>query len=61
METFTSQQVSAHLGQAIDKAMAHPILVTRYNRRAVVILNADEYDRLVTAAEGPSQQEDEGS
>jgi PHD/YefM family antitoxin component YafN of YafNO toxin-antitoxin module len=59
METFSSVDLSTKLGRVIDIAMASPVLITRYRRPCVVILNATEYDRLT--ALDTATKEDKGS
>jgi PHD/YefM family antitoxin component YafN of YafNO toxin-antitoxin module len=50
------------MGTVIDRAMAHPVTITRYRRACVVMLNVEEYDRLVSRdTELTKLQEDKGS
>lgn len=65
MERFSAVDLNAKMGVVIDKAMAHPVMITRYRRDCVVILNVEEYERLTTAAAELAKlqqaQEDKGS
>ncbi len=45
-EEASSAQVQKNFGLYQDKALAHPVMVTKYGRPSVVILSAAEYDRL---------------
>ena len=46
METFRSSEVSRRFGFYCDKAMTHPIAVERDGAVRVVMLSAEEYERL---------------
>lgn len=42
----TAAEVGKNFGQFADKALVEPVVVTKYGRDHLVILSADEYERL---------------
>jgi prevent-host-death family protein len=47
METrITCQTAGRHFGEFSDKALVQPVVVTKHGRNHVVIIAADEYERL---------------
>lgn len=47
METrITCQAAGRHFGEFSDKALVQPVVVTKHGRNHVVIIAADEYERL---------------
>lgn len=65
MERFSAVDLNTKMGQVIDRAMAHPVVITRYRRDCVVMLNVEEFERLTAAAatlaDLQKRQEDKGS
>lgn len=50
----TAAEVSRNFGHWQDRAMQGPVTVTHHGRPRVVILSADEYERLAGAADRPT-------
>jgi prevent-host-death family protein len=46
MTSATATEVKARFGAFMEKARHEPVVVEKTHRRYVVIVNADEYDRL---------------
>ena len=46
MRTFTSADAKNHFGELIDKALAAPVAITKYDRRVVVVMAMEEFERL---------------
>jgi prevent-host-death family protein len=46
MQTTTSGEFHRKIGHYQDRALVEPIMVTRNGRQRVVLISADEYDRL---------------
>ena len=44
-------EARARLSEIMDFACQEPVILTRHGRRTVVMLSADEYDRLMEIAE----------
>lgn len=52
MRTISAKDAKYNFGRLIDLARAAPIAITKYDRPVVVVMAVEEYDRLVTIAEG---------
>ena len=46
MQTLSAKDAKYGFGRLIDLARAEPITVTKYGRPVVVVLSAEEYERL---------------
>ena len=46
MRKFTSADAKNHFGELIDAARAEPVAITKYDRTVVVMVAAEEYERL---------------
>ena len=46
MTTMTATEAKSRFGELVEKAQIEPIRVSKSGRDAVVILSAEEYDRL---------------
>jgi prevent-host-death family protein len=46
MRTFTSADAKNNFGELIDLARAAPVAITKYDRPVVVVMAAEEYERL---------------
>lgn len=46
MRTFTSSDAKNNFGELIDMARAAPVAITKYERPVVVVLAAEEFERL---------------
>lgn len=46
MPKTTAQQFQRHIGRFQDLAVREPVEITRHGRRHLVLLSADEYERL---------------
>jgi prevent-host-death family protein len=46
MRTFTSADAKNNFGELIDLARAAPVAITMYDRRVVVVMAAEEFERL---------------
>ena len=49
MRSITSADAKNNFGELIDLARAAPVTVTKYDRPVVVVMAAEEYQRLMTA------------
>lgn len=49
MRKFTSAHAKNHFGELIDAARAEPVAITKYDRTVVVILAAEEFERMKAA------------
>jgi prevent-host-death family protein len=47
MQTTTSAEFHRKIGYYQDRALVEPIMVTRNGRNRVVLISADEYQRLI--------------
>ena len=47
MRSITSADAKNNFGELIDLARAAPVTVTKYDRPVVVVMAAEEYERLV--------------
>lgn len=48
MRSITSADAKNNFGELIDLARAAPVMVTKYDRPVVVVMAAEEYERLTT-------------
>jgi prevent-host-death family protein len=46
MRTFSSADAKNHFGELVDAARIAPVAVTKYDKLFVVVMSADEYERL---------------
>jgi len=51
MRTFTSTDAKNNFGELIDMARAAPVAITKYERPVVVVMSAEEYERVMALAE----------
>ena len=51
MRIFSSADAKNHFGELVDAARIAPIAVTKYDKPFVVVMSADEYERVMTLAE----------
>ncbi len=49
MRKFTSADAKNHFGEMIDAARVAPVAVTKYDKPFVVVLSADEFERMKLA------------
>lgn len=49
MRKFTSAHAKNHFGELIDAARAEPVAITKYDRTVVVMVAAEEYERMKEA------------
>ncbi len=47
MRTFSSADAKNHFGELVDAARLAPVAVTKYDKLFVVVMSADEYERLM--------------
>ena len=47
MRSVTSADAKNNFGELIDLARAAPVMVTKYDRPVVVVMAAEEYEKLV--------------
>jgi prevent-host-death family protein len=52
MRSITSADAKNNFGKLIDLARAAPVMVTKYDRPVVVVMAAEEYERLTTLDAG---------
>lgn len=50
MRTFSSADAKNHFGELVDAARIAPVAVTKYDKPFVVVMSADEYERVMTLA-----------
>ena len=46
MRKFTSAHAKNHFGELIDAARAEPVAITKYDRTVVVMVAAEEFERM---------------
>ena len=46
MRTFSSADAKNHFGELVDAARIAPVAVTKYDKRFVVVMAVEEYERL---------------
>jgi len=46
MRTFSSADAKNHFGELVDAARIAPVAVTKYDKLFVVVMSAEEYERL---------------
>jgi prevent-host-death family protein len=46
MRKFTSAHAKNHFGELIDAARAAPVAITKYDRTVVVMVAAEEFERM---------------
>jgi len=51
MAHFSLTDLSNRSGEVVEAAFRGPVEITRHGKRKFVLLTAEEYDRLVTAAD----------
>jgi prevent-host-death family protein len=47
MRKFTSADAKNHFGELIDAARAAPVAITKYDRTVVVMVAAEEFERMM--------------
>lgn len=58
MESFSAVDLSTRMGTVIDTAMAQPVMITRYRRPCVVMINVAEYERLIALDSAPKTRQE---
>ncbi|MFN3347373.1 type II toxin-antitoxin system Phd/YefM family antitoxin [Pseudorhodoplanes sp.] len=56
MRKFTSAHAKNHFGELIDAARAEPVAITKYDRTVVVMVAAEEFERIKELATGQSKK-----
>ena len=51
MRRFSSTDLSNRSGEVVEAAFRGPVEITRHGKRKFVLLTAEEYDRLISAAD----------
>jgi prevent-host-death family protein len=51
MRTFSSADAKNHFGELVDAARLAPVAVTKYDKPFVVVMSAEEYERVKALAE----------
>jgi antitoxin Phd len=46
MQTYTANQAKQELGRVIDAAQRAPVIISRHNRPAAVVMSIEEYDKI---------------
>ena len=46
MQIFSSAEAKNHFGELVDAARIAPVTITKYDRPFVVVLSAEEFERL---------------
>ena len=50
MRTFSSADAKNHFGELVDAARLAPVAVTKYDKPFVVVMSAEEYQRVIALA-----------
>ena len=58
MRIFTSADAKNHFGELIDMARAAPVAITKYDRRVVVVLAVEEFERMKKLEVYPIRNDD---
>jgi prevent-host-death family protein len=53
MRKFTSAEAKNHFGELIDAARAAPVAITKYDRTVVVMVAAEEFERMKARVREP--------
>lgn len=48
MQTFSANQAKQEFGRVIDVAQREPVLISRHNRPAAVLLSVEEFEKIRT-------------
>ena len=51
MRTFSSADAKNHFGELVDAARIAPVAVTKYDKLFVVVMSAEEYERVKALAQ----------
>ena len=51
MRTFSSADAKNHFGELVDAARLAPVAVTKYDKPFVVVMSAEEYQRVIALAQ----------
>ncbi len=46
MQIFSSAEAKNHFGELVDAARIAPVTITKYDRPFVVVLSAEEFERM---------------
>ena len=57
MRKFSSADAKNHFGQLVDAARLAPVAVTKYDKPFVVVMSAEEFERIMALAELASKSE----
>ena len=57
MRTFSSADAKNHFGELVDAARLAPVAVTKYDKPFVVVMSAEQFERLTTRAKGMSNSD----
>ncbi len=50
MRKFSSADAKNHFGELVDAARIAPVAVTKYDKPFVVVMSADEYEKITAMA-----------
>lgn len=53
MQRMSARDAKNHFGNLIDLARAAPVAIEKYGRPVVVVMAAEEYERLVSTSAAP--------
>lgn len=53
MQRMSARDAKNHFGNLIDLARAAPVAIEKYGRAVVVVVAAEEYERLVSTSTAP--------
>ena len=56
MRTFSSADAKNHFGELVDAARIAPVAVTKYDKLFVVVMSAEEYERLKSRGEADDKR-----
>lgn len=55
MQRMSARDAKNHFGNLIDLARAAPVAIEKYGRPVVVVMAAEEYERLVSTSKAPER------
>ncbi len=54
MQIFSSAEAKNHFGELVDAARLAPVTITKYDRPFVVVLSAEEFERMRSGLGNPA-------
>lgn len=60
MQRMSARDAKNHFGNLIDLARAAPVAIEKYGRSVVVVMAAEEYERLISISTAPENADRSG-